>query len=160
MLYKSLVVSLFDYCDTVYQTMLAKDLAHLQVLQNKACRIVLKQNRFSHAADLHNELKLPYLSQRRELHTLVIMYKIVNNTAPPYLTKMVKPVEDRPAPTRGAETHLLELPLFRTNKGQGAFSFIGPRAWNTLPQELRKLAEKSKTVFRNAVIEWQHTRAQ
>ena len=28
------------------------------------------------------------------------------------------------------------------------------RAWNTLPQELRKLVEKSKNVFRNAVIEW------
>ncbi len=29
LLYKSLVMSLFDYCDTVYQIMLAKDLAHL-----------------------------------------------------------------------------------------------------------------------------------
>ena len=62
MLYKSLVVSLFDYCDTVYQVMLAKDLAHLQVLQNKACRIILKQNRFSHATDLHCTLDLPFLS--------------------------------------------------------------------------------------------------
>ena len=114
MLYKSLVVSLFDYCDTVYQVMMAKDLAHLQVLQNKACRIILKQNRFSHAADLHHELKLPYLSQRRELHTLVIMYKIINNTAPPYLSRMIKRIEDRPAliTTRGADTFLLELPLF------------------------------------------------
>ncbi len=162
MLYKSLVVSLFDYCDTVYQIMLAKDLAHLQVLQNKACRIILQQNRFSHASDLHCDLKLPYLSQRRELHTLVIMYKIVSNTAPPYLTRMIKPIEDRPAPTatRGAETYLLELPLFRTNKGQGAFSFLGPRYWNSLPQEIRMLVEKNKNIFRDAVIEWQHTQAQ
>ena len=162
MLYKSLIVSLFDYCDTVYQVMLAKDLAHLQVLQNKACRIILKQNRFSHAADLHSTLDLPFLSQRRELHTLVMIHKILNDKAPPYLTRMVKPVEQRPAQTatRGADTFLLELPLFRTNKGQGAFSFLGPRMWNSLPQEIRMLAEQSENIFKKAVIQWQGLHAQ
>ena len=162
LLYKSLLVSLFDYCDTVYQIMLSKDLAHLQVLQNKACRIILKQNRFSHSVDLHCTLDLPFLSRRRELHTLVMMCEVLNNKASPYLTSMVKPIDQRPADTatRGAGTYLLELPLFHTTKSQGAFSFLSPKTWNSLPQDVRMLAEQSKDTFQRAVIQWQRSSTQ
>ncbi len=156
-LYKSLVVSLFDYCDTVYMTMNSRDLQHLQVLQNKACRIILCRNRFSHSFDLHQELNLPFLSQRRDLHLLVMMHKSINNQAPSYLARSITPVSERQTDhgTRGAETFLMELPLCRTVKGQGAFSFAGPRLWNSLPPEIRLLASCSKNVFQNAVIGWQ-----
>ena len=31
---------------------------------------------------------------------------------------------------------------------KGAFSFMGPRMWNSLPQEIRMLVEQSKNIFR------------
>ncbi len=74
-LYKSLIVSLFDYCDTVYLGMSQRDLNHLQILQNKACRVILKRGRFSNSLELHHELHIPLLSQRRELHLLVMVHK-------------------------------------------------------------------------------------
>ncbi len=59
--------------------------------------------------------------------------------------------------TQGAETFLMELPLCRTVKGQGAFSFAGPKLWNSLPSDVRILATSSKNVFRKAVIGWQQS---
>ena len=60
-LYKSLVIPLFDYCDTVYGILPTSDANHLQILQNKACRIILCRNRFAHSEDTHRDLSLPYL---------------------------------------------------------------------------------------------------
>ena len=99
------------------------------------------------------------LSQRRELHLLVMMHKAINNQAPSYLTRCITPVSDRLVErgTQGAETFLMELPLCRTVKGQGAFSFAGPKLWNSLPPDIRILAACSKNVFQNAVIGWQRS---
>ena len=81
--------------------------------------------------------------------------KVLNNKLPPYLIRMVKPIDQRLADTatRGAGTYLLELPLFRTTKDQRAFSFLGPKTWNSLPWDVRMLAEQSKDIVRRVVIQ-------
>ncbi len=50
-LYKSLVLPHFDYCDTVYMTSSIKNLNKLQLLQNSACRTILLANRYTSVTD-------------------------------------------------------------------------------------------------------------
>ncbi len=154
----SLVIPLFDYCDTVYGILPTADANPLQILQNKACQIILCRNRFAHSEDTHRDLSLPYLKDRRELHLACIMFKTVNNLTPKYLTDLLTPVSLHGHGTRGAEELLLELPLLRSQKGQYAFSFTGPSLWNRLPADIRSTKGDSKNAFRNAVIRWQKDR--
>ena len=71
LLYKSLIVPYLDYCDTTYMCGNITDLNQLQVIQNSACRIILKVPKDTNTIHMHNELKLMKLQDRRIFHTLV-----------------------------------------------------------------------------------------
>ncbi len=67
MLYKSLVLPHFDYCDTVYMTASATHLNKLQLLQNSACRTILLAEARTSTDYMHNELDLLRLNERQKL---------------------------------------------------------------------------------------------
>ncbi len=78
MLYKSLVAPLIDYCDIIYNNANKTDLTKLQLVQNMACRIILKAGPRDHIDDMHRELKLDLLDDRRRFHLLAECHKNVH----------------------------------------------------------------------------------
>ena len=76
-LYKSLALSHFDYCDTVFMTATETSLRRLQLLQNSACRAMLLSAKDAHISDMHRELGLLYLNARRNLHFSLQIHKTV-----------------------------------------------------------------------------------
>ena len=90
-------------------------------------------------AKLYEELGWHKLSKRREVSTLVVMYKLVNNLAPVPLCSLI--------PT-GADTETLryetrqrfDLPHFRarTDLFDKSFFPAGVRLWNELPLNIRQ----------------------
>ena len=105
--------------------------------------MILEQSRFSHAEDVHQELELPLLAARRELHIIMIMYKVINESTPRYLSDLFHLVSVYGVNKRGSDQFFFELPLMGTQKGQYAFSFMGASAWNQLPSYIRELATES-----------------
>ena len=74
-MYKSLVVSIIDYCYVIYDCLRAADTSKLQKAQNSALCIVLQWDKRSHVVDLHQGLNLTFLANCGHLHTLHHVYK-------------------------------------------------------------------------------------
>ena len=68
-----------------------QNLDSLQVLQNRACRIILKLLRLSPTADMHSELKLMMLDKRRMYHLNTFTFKSQHGLLPRYISSKIYP---------------------------------------------------------------------
>ena len=89
----------------------------------------------------------------RELLTFILGHA-VNGRALSYLTELVTPVANIPerAYLRSAGRHDLVVPRSRLVSSERAFSVAAPRAWNSLPVDIRlitdtKLSKKKLKTF-------------
>ena len=139
MLYKSLVMPYFDYCDTLWDSCSCQLKQKLQILQNRALRIVNKVDKRTHISDLHNMSKILTLQQRRQYHAQVFMYKAINNLCPDYISsKFCYSSKIHQYPTRSASSNSLYIPRANLNVGKNRISYRGAISWNTLPSEIRE----------------------
>ena len=66
------------------------------------------------------------------------MYKALNGLVPGYLSSLFEKKSTRNArELRNTETDL-SMPLRKTNNGQRAISFRGPKLWNNLERDLNR----------------------
>ena len=90
-----------------------------------------------------NQLVISKLDLIRK-ETATLTYKSLNSLAPDYLSKLfAKCSDDRERFLRSSETDL-KIPLLKTINGQKAFSYRGPKLWNSL-ERATKLAPSLKT---------------
>ena len=61
------------------------------------------------------------------------MYKAINHLAPVYLCNMFRMYKP-PRELRSSDRLILEIPRTKTVYGDRAFSVLGPRLYNELPQ--------------------------
>ena len=146
LLYKSLVLPHFDYCDTVYGVSADINLQKLQKLQNSACRTMLLCDKRTPISEMHKSLELLTLKDRRHLHMSMDCHAHINNPKSS-LNKYFKKRETRR--TRAGESKM-ELPNLRSNTGRKAFSFRGPQHWLSLPENTRII--ESKQLFKKECI--------
>ena len=160
MLYKSMVLPHFDYCDIVYMNTSMYNLNRLQCLQNSACRIILLADKDTRITDMHRDLKLEMLSTRRLVHLNAFNHKNVYAEVDTLISVMYVPVTNvSRRQTRQSTSMCMRVPVVRSCTGQKAISYIGPSSWNQLPQDLRliknhdtfkvHLKEFSRIMFEN-----------
>ena len=82
MLYEVLILPIIDYGDIVYHKLTQNDAIALQRLQNVACCAILKADSYTHIADMHEDLNLSMLYQRRCQHICTLMHKLLNGIGP------------------------------------------------------------------------------
>ena len=81
-LYQTLIQSHFDYCSTIWMNGYSIHLSRLQVIQNRALRIVLQvDNRFNRQT-LYRTLKVDCLVDRWNKQALLLIFKLLNNLLP------------------------------------------------------------------------------
>ena len=137
-LYKSLALPYMDYCDTVWDSCSCQLKNRLQILQNRALRIINKSNRYTPISELHNLSNILTLQQRRNLHSHVFMYKATHNLMPEYITsKFHKVSEIHSHNTRTSFNNSLYVQPSRLNIGKGRMTHRGAVAWNSLPLDIR-----------------------
>ena len=135
---KSLILPHFDNCDTVYMTAIKESLHKLQLLQNHACRVILLCNWETHIIDMHTDLGLLMLDERRNLHFAFQLHKTVHGNDDGSLHQLMVPAANTGrALTRGNRNNNTIVPRVRTNMGQKSFEFRGPSFWNKLPNDLK-----------------------
>ncbi|KAI8513724.1 hypothetical protein Bbelb_080480 [Branchiostoma belcheri] len=81
------------------------------------------------------ELEWDSLSTRRQFHSMVLMYKLVNGLVPPHLQPLIPTTRGDQRVTRVQlrnATHL-HLPRCRTQTYQASFLPYASRLWNQLP---------------------------
>ncbi len=141
MLYKSLMIPTFDYGDVVYSCATKESLNKLQIVQNRACRVILREGRRANIDQMHKRLKLLKLDDRRELHMQCLCHRNIHNDSKTGLDTFFEQVEHVGRVTRFANNMNLKIKNFRTDKGRQAISYRGPISWNKLDNNL-KLCEK------------------
>ena len=132
-----------DYCDLVYMCTTEQNLQKVQLIQNSACRIILGADIDTPIKQLHTELELPTLKQRRQIHMAMECHNSIFNEEAG-LHRMFKPIDDnRARPTRSENQNLMTVANIRTVNGRKAFTYTGPFFWNILDNEARQIESKN-----------------
>ncbi len=84
-----------------------------------------------------SDLKWLTIEQRHNLHTSVMVYKVMNSLAPNHLCKYFTELSDRNI-TRGKTRVLLEIPTKRLACGQRTFQYRGIKLWNDIPRHVHE----------------------
>lgn len=140
--FKTIIAPHIDYCSTMLFMNNETDLKRLQLLQNKAMRLILKCSRRTHIQDMLKTLNFQSVKQRVYFNTLLMIYKIKNKLLPEYLTTLVtynSQVHDRCLRRR---SHF-RLPAFKKSGNQQSVFFRGLDLFNRLPDEVRR----SRNIF-------------
>ena len=104
----------------------------IQRAQNKYARIVLNESMFCPWLYLLNTLRWQSIVQRIEYQQCLMVYKILHNRTPSYLTRLIS---YRPVfySTRYAINSPLYVPTPRTDYMKHSLSFKGSSIFNKLP---------------------------
>ncbi len=149
-LYKSLVSPHLHYGDVIYMSANKESLAKLQLVQNKACRLVLRAHRLTSTDEMHKELQLMRLEPRREFHLQCICHTNIYYDEYACLSKFFEPVGLNHRTTRASSNKDMKVPNIRSTKGRMAIRYKGPVAWNKLGN-VEKSIEKY-TTFKPSVL--------
>jgi hypothetical protein len=137
------VLSRIDYCNALLAELPTTTLAPLQRVQNAAARLVLNLHPFEHITPALVELHWLPVRQRIIYKLCLLVHKALTGQAPSYLSELLHPIADIPlrASLRSAVTTDIDFPRTHLRFGDRAFSVAGAKHWNSLPAELRFIAD-------------------
>ena len=132
-LYHSLVESRLRYCNTVWGNCGTSLQNQLQRLQDRAARIVDKNN------DTENPLLKLDVQQHIDFDTAVMVRKTLNKTAPSYFSEMFQEVRSvHNHDTRGSRCGLFPTHC-NLKTGQRSFSHYGCSVWNKIDRDVQEI---------------------
>ena len=83
------VLSHFNYCDTVYNSMSELLKYKIQKVQNTCTRFIFGLKKFDHISSHFAQLQTLNMEERRLVHGLTTMHKIVTEVSPDYLISKI-----------------------------------------------------------------------
>ena len=137
-LIKALVIPIFDYCDIVYSDIGRVLDIKLQRAQNACARYIYNSRKSDYVTPLFSELSWLKLSERRQYHSVCLLFQILANKTPKYLANhfhFLYTHHDRD--TRSRTDNQLLIPHHRTTAYTKSFTVSASRTWNTLPETVR-----------------------
>ena len=121
-------------CFLVFQK---KSIFNLQLLQNSAARVLTRTRGREHITPVLKSLHWLPVRFRMNFKVHLLVFRCLNGLGPSYLSDLL--LSYQPSRTlRSSSTGLLTIPHVRSKThGEAAFSYYGPRLWNSLPENLR-----------------------
>lgn len=136
-IYKTIIAPHVDYCSTMLFMNSDNELKKIQMLQNRAMRLILKCNRRTHIDLMLDTLNFLSVKQRIYYNTLQMIFKMKNGLLPSYLGELVtynEEVHNRILRRRS----WFRLPFCRKSGSQKSVFYKGLDIFNHLPDELRR----------------------
>ena len=113
-----------------------------------ACRIILKAGPRDHINEMHREIKLDLLVDRRTYHLSAECHKNIHiEEHAPLKRLFVLNALNPNRRTRRICKYDVIVPRVHNSVGQKAISYIGPTTWNRLPADLKEIVKLKK--FKN-----------
>lgn len=149
----SLVLSQFNYCDTVYGPCLRQyDSNRIQLIQNSCVRLIKGIRRGDHGISAAlRELNWLTMAERRNLHSMVLFNKIITEKSPQYLyNKIMFRVDIHSMNVR--DKYTITIPKHITASYERSFSYQIAHMYNNIPETFRLLrGHKFKTYVRDYI---------
>ncbi|KAF7246976.1 CMP-sialic acid transporter [Varanus komodoensis] len=105
----ALVTSRLDFCNALYVGLPLKTVRILQLVQNRAARLLTGTGRYVHMTPVLRQLHWLPIEVRAQFKVLVMTYKALNGLGPGYLKERLHPYMPS-RPLRSAEEALLQEP--------------------------------------------------
>ena len=133
---QSLVLSILNYCNTIWGTTNATLLAKAQKLQNFAAKIVDgKARKYDHVTPIIKDLGWLPIKDKIRYDTGITIFKYINKIYPDHLLSLPTVSNVNHNSTR--QQNNLYIPKFKTDIGARSLQVRGPKLWNDLPHELK-----------------------
>ena len=135
---ETLILSLFDYGDVVYNDSLTVQLSYaVQKVQNACMRFSFIIPFRNHITPYLNNNSILNMKNRRNYHMYTFVYRIIKNGKPPYLRKHFNSYS-HPHHTRNM--HYFTVPQHRTANFQKSFVFVAVQLWNNLNNNVKEFS--------------------
>ena len=134
---QSLVLCHLDYCSPVWSSANYGDLRKLQVVQNRAARLVLGCPMRTNITLMHDSLSWLTVLKRLSFNSLMLFKSVMSRSTPVYIHSQIFFSNTAHGHnTRLASDGHLVIPRPRTNFLKKAYSYRVISSWNSLPREL------------------------
>ena len=140
------ILSMIDYCNSVYIGITMKNIQKLQKIQNNAVRFIFQLNGWKKWTLISPYLKklhfLPVI-YRIQFKVALLVFKCINNLAPNYLKDLISIRDAKKITLRlDHDFYLLNKPApANFSRTEGSFQLSGPNIWNDVPYEIRCLTD-------------------
>lgn len=131
LLFKSLIAPHYDFCSSVLFLMNDSSLRSLQLIQNRAMRIILNAPRDTSILRLLQRTKLLSVKQRITFNVLLFLYKATNNLLPPYICNQLNLISDV-QPYQLRSNGRFRLPNMLTRLAQNSLMYKGVKEYNQM----------------------------
>ena len=146
-LVSSFIMSKVDYCNVVLAGLPQRELDRVQSVVNAAARLSADARKYDHVTPLLMDLHWLRVPERVKFKLCVLMHRCLTGAAPRYLTELAVPVAStaRRRLRSVSSADLVVPPTRRSTIGDRPFAVAGPRAWNSLPSDIRTSAPSFDT---------------
>ena len=135
-----MIASRFQYCITCWSQAPSTIWKSLKSLYKRAVKILDKKDWNYHHCHVYNNLGLLNLENQIKHANLVLIHRILNESASPTLRKYVQLIASTAVRDTRASTKLdCKIPFKSSAFGQAAWSARGIIEWNKLPNHLRAI---------------------
>ena len=143
-------LSVLDYGDTIYRIATPSTLRHLDTVYHSALRWVTGDSYGTHHCTLYENAGLSSLSERRDKHWYIFIFKAISGMVPSYICSMLV---QNPSlyQTRSSDFLTLKVPFANSELGKAAFSVRAPSDWNELQKTLKIRSLPSLGQFREMI---------
>ena len=146
-----MVMSYLSYLVPLYGGCPEYHLNSLQVLQNKAARLVTKANWYTPSATMLQQVGWLTIRQMIVYHSLIMIYQVKQEKKPSYIYDRISTSFN--VATRLAENNgIKENRKMKTNLGMQSFLSRSINDWNRLPADIRTTSNLIK--FKAGVKLW------
>ncbi|KAI8494925.1 hypothetical protein Bbelb_275300 [Branchiostoma belcheri] len=97
-LYKIMVRPVLEYADSLWAGLTLRDQRILEAVQYRSARMISGHHGIPYPSyrSVYSQLRLPSLTFRRKLHTLIALYKLMNGHCPPTFSVSYLPPDHLP----------------------------------------------------------------